>query len=48
LSLTTPHGTVLIKDSLLILNEPIAKFNKQFGLKDICKRYGFIEAEKME
>lgn len=36
LTLTTPHGIVIIKDSYLLLNVPLAKFEKSYGLKDIC------------
>jgi hypothetical protein len=39
---------VLIKDSLLLLSEPIAKFNEKYGLKDICEKYNFKEASKYE
>jgi hypothetical protein len=48
LTLHTPHGKIVIKDSYLILNIPLAKFNKDYGLKDICEKYGFTEASKYE
>ena len=48
LTLKTPHGEVVVKDSLLLLNTPLSKFNKSYGLDDICKKYGFKEANKYE
>lgn len=48
LTLELPGGKVEIKDSIRLLNEPIKKFNKAYGLKDICTEYNFAEASKYE
>jgi len=41
LTLELPGGKIEIKDSLRLLGEPIKKFNKSYGLSDICNEYGF-------
>ncbi|CAL5976270.1 Conserved_hypothetical protein [Hexamita inflata] len=48
LSLTTQSGEVLIKDSLQILNTPLAKFQKAFDIDSMRAKYNIAEVNKFE
>ena len=48
LTLELEAGTVIIKDSILLLTEPLKRFNKSYGLADIAQHYNFKEANKYE
>ena len=41
-------GPITVKDSCLLLTTKLEKFNADYGLKDICEKYDFVEAKKYE